>query len=493
MKKRVINVFNECVKAVLPRNVVRNALTFHSGTLRVRGAEFRVPDNGNVYVVGFGKAALGMALEVEELLDGGGTTVKEAVVSVPIGCARPAAMSSGRCRKVRALESAENNTPDERTVANTERIRRTVNGLAADDTLIVLVSGGGSALLCSPTVPLRDKIAATKLLSSSGASIDQLNVVRKALSNVKGGKLIGSVPPSTTIISLILSDVVDDPLAAIASGPTVPDDDDPVDLPAAIVDRYDLRDRMPVSVLNALGNRGRYKSRGGGTAHNYVIGNNTIALRAGAARAAFDYATVVLSSRIRGDVTLVADFYARLAAFVRAVYDADPTTTVHDEQLTAIGRLVDDRLDIGPVAARTVEAASTGRGVCVLAGGEPTVRVLGPGVGGRNQELALRTAIRMHEQRPYNDRRLFDVTFFSGGTDGVDGPTDACGAFGYPGLVTEARARGLEPARFVDRNDSHGFYSAFDGGRELFKVGHTGTNVMDVHVLVVEPKRDVTE
>jgi len=481
-KKYIVNVFGECVRSVLPRNVVRNAVSFdpRAGALRVNDAVYRVP--GNACVVGFGKAVLDMALETERILRG---RVNKAVVSVPCGVRPPAGGT-----RVRAMQAAEHNVPDGRAVENTERIRRAIAELADDDVLIVLVSGGGSALLCSPTVPLADPAAATALLSSSGASIEQVNTVRKALSNVKGGRLIGSVPRSTTVIALILSDVVGDPVHVIASGPTVPNDD-PADLPLRIVERYGLQRRMPSTVRRALnGNRPADGAAAGRTAHNHVIGNNAVALRAGVARAQLDYATVLLTGALRGDVTLVAAFYESLVLFVCGAYashdDYDDGGGASLAELTAAAALVDPRMDVGPVAAAAFEAAASGRGLCALAGGEPTVRVRGRGRGGRNQELALRTSVRLHGHRDRLDR--FDVVFFSGGTDGIDGPTDACGAFGCPRLVDDARAHGLDPSRFVDDNDSYGFYSSFRGGRDLLKVGHTGTNVMDVHVLIVRPK-----
>ncbi|CAH1710670.1 unnamed protein product [Aphis gossypii] len=282
MKKYAVKVFQECVRAVSPRTIVRNAVRFDSSNLYVNGAAYRVP--GDVYAIGFGKAVLDMALEVESAL---GDRLKEAVVSVPVGTRRPPPPSSRVC----VLEAARNNAPDERSVANTERmVAGTASRLAAGDLLVVLVSGGGSALLCSPTVPLPDKVLATRLLSAAGASIEQLNAVRKALSRVKGGRLIGWVRPDCPVVALVLSDVVGDPLTAIASGPTVPNDD-PDGLPLEIVDRFGLRDAMPATVVEAL--LGNESFAGGGAlfdrVHNHVIGNNAVALAAGVRYAGRDF------------------------------------------------------------------------------------------------------------------------------------------------------------------------------------------------------------
>lgn len=477
MKKCIVNVFGECVKSVLPGNAVRNALTFDSRTLCVNGTdEFRV--RNDVRVVGFGKAVLHMALQTVRILNG---RVNEALVSVPHGSVAAGFDDAGG--KLRAMEAADNNEADERAVRNTGRIRSAIGRLKDDDTLIVLISGGGSALLCSPTVPLADKVRTTRLLSSRGASIEHLNTVRKALSNVKGGRLLESVGPSVTVVSLVLSDVIGDSLSAIASGPTVPNDDAD-ELPMELIDRYGVRDDVPPTVLNALRANRSFRGAAASRAHNYVIGNNAIALRAGVERAAeTGYAAALLTERVSGDVSLVSEFYSDLVLFVCAAYDGRNDRASGD-RLASVAR----RIGADDVAGKVAEASSKrgGNGVCLLAGGEPTVRVRGRGLGGRNQELALRVSVDLARHRDRLDR--FDVMFFSGGTDGIDGPTDACGAFAYPRLVEMARDRGLEPQRYVDDNDSYGFYSSFDDGRDLLKTGHTGTNVMDVHVLIVRPK-----
>ncbi|XP_060836650.1 glycerate kinase [Rhopalosiphum padi] len=489
MKKYAVKVFEECVRSVSPRNIVRNALRFDSKKLYVDCSAYSVP--GDVYVVGFGKAVLNMALEVEDVLNG---RLGEAVVSVPFGTRWPAKPEHSR---VCAMEAARNNVPDQQSVDNTDRIARTVSRLRSGDLLVVLISGGGSALLCSPTVPLGDKILATKLLSSAGASIEQLNAVRKALSRVKGGRLIGSVRPECPVVSLILSDVVGDPLTAIASGPTVPNGD-PDHLPMNIVDGFGLRDQMPGTVVDALLRNTSFT----GTAaqfdrvHNHVIGNNAIALRAGVQYAGRDFGAVLLTTSIRGDVAAVSTFYSDLVAYVCDVYADGAADAKRKERLKISSTsVVGGGVDVEHLTGSVVEASSRGRGLCILSGGEPTVVVRGSGLGGRNQELALRVAMDLATARRRHDSLCrFDVLFFSGGTDGIDGPTDACGAFGYPALVNAALSRGLDPSRYVHDNDSYGFYSALDLGRDgggvgdLLKIGHTGTNVMDVHVLIVKPK-----
>lgn len=478
MKKYIMNIFKECVKSVLPRNIIKNTVKFDSKTLYVSDTKFPIP--GNIFVVGFGKGVLDMALEMEKILN---DTLSEAVVSVPYGILRSTENS-----KIRVMEAADNNMPDERAVENTNCIIDTIDRLKDDDVLIVLISGGGSALLCSPTVPLSDKITTIKLLSSRGASIDQLNSVRKALSRVKGGKLMDRVQKKCTVISLILSDVIGDSVGVIASGPTVPNNDSNR-LPADIVKRFDLSDKVPSTVLNALE---EYVPADYGyreNVHNYIIGNNAIALRAGLDRAKNDRTAAVLLTRaLRGDVALASAFYSDLALFVCDLYanGANGDETLRDRLASVVGRVDDGEINIDLLSDRVVGASSENGGLCLLGGGETTVNVRGRGLGGRNQELALRISADLAQHRDRLER--FDIVFFSGGTDGIDGPTDACGAFGYPGLVDVARAQGLDPERFIENNDSYGFYSLLNDGGDLLKIGHTGTNVMDVHVLVIRPK-----
>lgn len=475
MKKYIINIFKECVISVLPRNIIRNALRFDSKTLHLKDAKFYVSQN--VYVIGFGKAVLDMALEIEKILNG---SMKKAIVSVPFGTQHNLKNS-----RVCVMEAAKNNIPDQYAVDNTNCIKSIIANLKDDDVLIVLISGGGSALLCSPIVPLSDKILTTNLLSSHGASIEQLNSVRKALSNVKGGKLIDLVKNST-VISLILSDIVGDPLSAIASGPTVPNYDSK-DLPMEIIKHFNLQDKIPSTVLKALEENKSLNSTEVKRVHNYIIGNNTVALQTGVECTKNDYTSILLTKSLQGNVTLVSTFYSNFILFVCNLYIncTNIDETLKNELKSNI-RDIDKKIDIDLLMSKVIEASSNKQGLCILSGGEPTVKVQGCGLGGRNQELALRTSVNI--EKHYDCLEQFDIMFFSGGTDGIDGPTDACGAFGYPGLVETARAQGLDPSCFIKNNDSYRFYSSFNNGNDLLKIGHTGTNVMDIHVLIIKLK-----
>lgn len=481
MKKYVINIFKECVKSVLPRNIVKNTLTFDSKTLYVKGNRFYVPNN--IYVVGFGKAVLEMALEVEKILNG---SLKKAVVSVPFGIQRN--INIDNSSQISVMEAAKNNIPDQFSVDNTNCIMSTIANMEDDDLLIVLISGGGSALLCSPTVPLSDKILTTNLLSSHGASIEQLNTVRKALSHVKGGKLINLVKKST-VISLILSDIVGDPLSAIASGPTVPNNDSN-DLPIEIIKRFNLLDKIPSTVLKALEQNKSFNGIDVERVHNYVIGNNTVALQTAIEHTKNEFTSVLLTKSLQGNVSLVSKFYSDLIMFACHVYlDSKNVDETLKNELILNSNKVDKEIDIDLLTSKVIEASSNKHGLCILSGGEPTVKVQGIGLGGRNQELPLRISVNIERHSEF--LKKFDIMFFSGGTDGIDGPTDACGAFAYPGLVDIARSQGLNPSQFIENNDSYGFYSLYNDGEDLLKIGHTGTNVMDLHVLIIKPNGEL--
>lgn len=475
MKKYIVNIFKECVQSVLPRNIIKNSLKFHLKTLQVKDDKFCIPKD--IYVVGFGKAVLDMALEVEKLLNG---SLTKAVVSVPFGT-RQDLKNSNIC----VLEAAKNNIPDEYAVENTNCITNLITNLKDDDVLIVLVSGGGSALLCSPTVPLSDKILTINLLSSHGASIVQLNSVRKVLSHVKGGKLIDLVNNKSPIISLILSDVIGDPLSVIASGPTVPNND-PSDLPMNIIEQLNLIDKIPSTVQNMLKQNKSCKSTDVKIVHNYIIGNNTIALQTGVECAKNDYTPVLLTKSLQGNIALVSQFYCNLILFVCDLYinGAKRNDSLKKKLVSGIND-IDREIDIDLLMSKVIEASSNQRGLCIFSGGEPTVKVQGSGLGGRNQELALRISVNIED---CDILKQYDIMFFSGGTDGIDGPTDACGAFGYPGLVQIAQSQGLNPSEFIENNDSYKFYSLLNNGEDLLKTGHTGTNVMDLHVLIIKPK-----
>ncbi|XP_025842604.1 glycerate kinase isoform X2 [Vulpes vulpes] len=466
------HLFESTVGAVLPGPMLHRALSLDpgSGLLKVRDRSFQLRQN--LYLVGFGKAVLGMAAAAEELL---GQHLVQGVISVPKGI-RAAMERAGKQEmllkphsRVQVFEGAEDNLPDRDALRAALAIRQ-------------LAEGGGSALLPAPIPPvtLEEKQTLTKLLAARGANIQELNTIRKALSQLKGGGLAQAAYPAQ-VVSLILSDVVGDPVEVIASGPTVASVHNVQDC-LHILNHYGLRAALPRSVKTVLA-RADSDPHGPHTCGhvlNVIIGSNTLALAEAQRQAeALGYRAVVLSAAIQGDVKSVARFYGLLAQVAGAQLTLPGTraSVKEDEQLRELAaelQLPDLQLK------EALETMAGARGpVCLLAGGEPTVQLQGSGKGGRNQELALRVGAELG-QRPLGS---VDVLFLSGGTDGQDGPTEAAGAWVVPELASQAATEGLDVATFLSHNDSHTFFRCFRGGAHLLHTGLTGTNVMDVHFL----------
>lgn len=313
---------------------------------------------------------------------------------------------------------------------------------------------------------------------------DEGSLSSRALRQGSGLSLASATPPQ--VVSLILSDVVGDPVEVIASGPTVASIHSVQDC-LHILNRYGLRTALPRSVKTVLA-RADSDPHGPHTCGhvlNVILGSNALALAEAQRQAeALGYRAVVLSTAIQGDVKSVAQFYGLLArvAGARLTLPGTGASVEEDERLCELAadlQLPDLQLK------EALEAVVGARGpVCLLAGGEPTVQLQGSGKGGRNQELALRVGVELR-QWPLG---TVDVLFLSGGTDGQDGPTEAAGAWVRPELTSQAAAEGLDVATFLAHNDSHTFFCRFQGGAHLLYTGLTGTNVMDAHFLFLHPQ-----
>ena len=400
-------------------------------------AEVAKPAHGRVLVVGAGKASGAMAAAVEQAW---GDRITEGVVAVKDGYTIPT-------RQVRLLE-AGHPVPDERGAAAARQIRALAESAAADDVVLVLVSGGGSALTPAPVPPitLGDKQAMTRLLLAAGATINQLNAIRKHCSLLKGGQLARAAAPAR-VEALLLSDVVGDPLDVIASGPTTPDASTFAEA-LDVLDRFALRERAPRPIVQRLeqGARGELPEtpKPGdplfARVRNTVIGNNALVVEAAAARAReLGFTPHVLTRSLEGEAREMARQFVEMARAIRA------------------GR--------GPVAPPA----------CVIAGGETTVTVRGRGKGGRCQEFALAAALDMEGLR--------DVVMLAAGTDGTDGPTEAAGAMVDGESVARARARGADSAASLAENDSHDLLA---GIGDLVTTGPTHTNLLDLYLALVQ-------
>jgi glycerate 2-kinase len=430
------HIFAAGVAAVDPVTAVQHAVVRQEETLLVAGVSYDLQRYAHIYVVGGGKAGATMAQGLEMVL---GEWLTSGAVTVKYG--HLASVSRV------ALYEAGHPIPDAAGIGGTEAIMRLAYQASTNDLVFCLLSGGGSALLPAPGVgiSLAEKQQVTSLLLECGASIDEINVIRKHISRLKGGQLARLVVPAT-LLTLVLSDVVGDRLDAIASGPTVPDPSTYQDC-LDIVMRYNLLERLPASVYTHL-QRGQAGGcpdtpKAGDTAfarcQTVIIGSNRLALQAAHKTAqALGYTTLILSSSIQGETRDIARMHAAIAQEIR--HSGAP---------------------LSPPA-------------CIISGGETTVTIRGNGTGGRNQEFVLAAALDIAD--------LERVVVLSGGTDGTDGPTDATGAVADGQTIARARAMGQEPEQFLRRNDSYHFFAALD---DLLLTGPTGTNVMDIHILLV--------
>jgi glycerate 2-kinase len=432
-------IWQSAVTAVDPFTLVRDALTNPPAELRAALASAR-----RILVVGGGKAGAAMAAGAEAALASELARVV-GVINVPASAVRPLAAI-----RLYAARPDGSNHPTAEGVAGVRDILALARSATPEDVCLCLLSGGGSALLPAPAdgLTLADKQKVTQLLHACGATIGEMNCVRKHLSAVKGGRLAEAffTAGGRHLTTLVISDVVGDPLDVIASGPTVTDPTSFADA-LAVLERHHLSERVPVAVLQRL-QQGRDGAIGEtpktlpGSARTLIIGNNARALAAASQTAEqLGYPVLNLGSYIEGETRTVATALAGIARSVR----------------------IDGQPERAPL--------------CILSGGETTVTLPpGHGRGGRNQEFVLAAALHL------GGEGLRDVVVLSGGTDGEDGPTDAAGALADAGTLERAKRQGLDANAFLSRHDAYPFFAATG---DLLQTGLTGTNVMDVRVLLL--------
>lgn len=397
-----------------------------------------------ILVLGAGKASARMALGLERVL---GARIAGGVVAVKEGYLE-------KLERVRLVEAAHP-VPDERSVRAATELLDVAHGAGSTDLVLVLVSGGGSAILAAPytdgphRLSLADKQAVTRALLACGADIREVNCLRKHLSAIKGGRLAQAIAPAYCL-SLVLSDVVGDDLDAIASGLTVPDRTTWADA-WAIVERHGLVGKLPVAVENLL--------RAG------LAGQVADTPKAG--EATLQQARTVL---------IGTNFQALLAARDRA-RDLGYHSLLLTPFLTGEAREM-SHLFLGVAKAIAAYGQPLVRPACVIAGGETTVALRGGGKGGRNQEMALAFLAGLAR----SPKNAGEALFLAASTDGSDGPTDAAGAFASLAVLEAAQAQGLDPFAHLADNDSYHFFEKLGC---LLKTGPTNTNVCDLAVLLV--------
>jgi glycerate 2-kinase len=436
MRKAALGIFEAAVRAVDPGEAIHRRVVRDGNQLRLGQETIDLGAVRQLVVVGLGKAGASMAAAVEEIL---GDRIARGVVVTKYGHVQPT-------KKIR-LHEAGHPVPDDAGIAGAQAILDQVKGLGPEDLVLVLISGGGSALTPAPVagVTLAEKQALTKALLACGADIREMNMLRKHISRIKGGQLARAASPAR-VFTLILSDIVGDPLDAIASGPTVPDPTTYADA-LGILEKYRIRGEIPGSVRAHLeaGARGEIPETPKpndplfSRVNSLMVASNIQALEAAKSEAcALGLTPIILSSFIEGETREIARMHAALAREVRA--SGNPLKPP----------------------------------LCIITGGETTVTLRGKGKGGRNQEFALAGALDI--------AGLPDVVILSAGTDGTDGPTDAAGAIVDGETVSRALAMGLSPRAALDTNDAYPFFQQLG---DLIITGPTKTNVMDVRLVLV--------
>jgi glycerate 2-kinase len=424
------------LNAVDPKQLVKSKLLLKKTLLKVNGYSFDLKKFKNVYVIGGGKASGSMAETLEQIL---GKHIANGLVNIPHG--------SKHKTEIIKFQEANHPTPDKSGVEGTRRMLEIAEQAKKEDLVICLISGGGSSLMPLPRggITIKDKRKITEALLKCGATINEINTVRKHISDFKGGWLAKKAYPAT-VLNLILSDVVGDPLDFIASGPTVPDSTTFSEA-IKVLKKYGLWDKASVSIKRVLssGEKGlipetpKANDKAFKKVYNVIIGNNRFAsLAVSEQLRSAGLNTLLLASTLEGEARHVG---VMLASIAREVM-----------------------LSGNPVP----------KPAGIIAGGETTVTVTGKGLGGRNQEISLAAALKVGG--------LDGVVVASLSTDGVDGPTDAAGAIVDEKTIARAAEMDLNPEEFLAENDSYNFFSKLG---DLIFTGPTGTNVNDVSVIVV--------
>lgn len=434
-------IFLDCLTAVDPYQAVKRFVHLEGERLVIGEeggpkTELDLAEFDGISLVGAGKATAPMARAIERVF---GKRIEKGIINVKYGFTDELAFTE--------IIEASHPVPDEKGVKGTRKILDLLERAGKRDLIFSLISGGGSALLPHPKghITLSEKQHITRELLACGASIDEINAVRKHIASSKGGQMARAAFPAT-VVNLMLSDVVGDKMDVIASGPFVPDTSTFKDV-WEIFKKYDLKDIPPAihehvkaGLDGHIPETPKEDDKIFDRVFNVIVGSNMMALEAASAKAkALGYEPLILSSMVEGETREVARVHSAMA-----------------KEMVKTGR------PMPPPA-------------CIISGGETTVTIRGEGLGGRNQEFCLAACLDLVNLPPR-------VVILSGGTDGNDGPTDAAGALVDPFTVSRGRNAGMEAAEFLSRNDAYHFFERTD---DLLITGPTNTNVMDVRLVLV--------
>ncbi|MCK4478698.1 glycerate kinase [Candidatus Bathyarchaeota archaeon] len=435
-RKLALEALEAALEAADPEEIIKSKVTVKGSTLRIGQHRFGLQKFHRIYVVGGGKASGKMAETLESVL---GNRISSGIVNVP--------HNSGpyKTRRIK-FQEASHPIPDDAGMKGAEKMLNLVSQAEKNDLIICLISGGGSSLMPLPRgkITLNDKRQVTEALLKSGATINEVNTVRKHISAFKGGWLAKKAYPAT-IVNLILSDVIGDPLDFIASGPTVPDSTTFADA-IEIMRRYSLWANMPQSVRTVLvegqkdliAETPKKGDKVFSKVYNVVVGNNRSATLAVCNKIQkMGLRSLLLTASLEGEARHVGTVLASIAKEVGASGHPLP------------------------------------KPCGIVAGGETTVTVVGDGKGGRNQEIALSAALNISDMN--------GVVIASFSTDGIEGLTEAAGALADGKTIIRSQEQGLNAKNFLANNDSFNFFSKLD---DLIFTGLTRTNVNDISVII---------
>jgi glycerate 2-kinase len=449
-------IYKAALASVSPETLIRKSVAKKGGKLLVQGKSFDLDSYRNIFLIAFGKAAPYLAAEAANIL--------EERLTAGISTCLPG--QKFRLKRITFIPAAHP-LPDERSLKAARQILELAHQAGEGDLVLVLISGGGSAQVCLPVpgVSLEEKRTTTEKLLKRGADIVELNTVRKHLSAIKGGRLAQAAFPAT-VMNLVISDVIGNDLESIASGTTHWDSSTFGDA-RGILEKHGLWASSPRGVKKAiqlgiegkLGETLKKKDPAFKKVFTFLLGHNGTALagaRAEAERLSFQ--TTVLAKPDFGEAREAARRYLALISLL----------------------------------ARRTAGGNEPR--CLIVGGELTVTVKGRGRGGRNQEFILACLAELWNRRkgynPYSFYKKYkDWLFLSLGTDGIDGPTDAAGAWIGPATIEKADSLSLTPYHFLEENDSYNFFRRVGG---LIKTGPTRTNVMDLRLFFWIPRSFLT-
>lgn len=437
LKEDLYRIINSAINAVKPVELIHRKVMLEGNHLMANNIKINLNEYERIFVLGTGKASAFMAYELERLL---GNKINAGIVSTKYDHSAP-------CEKIKIIECGHPVFDENSLRAGTE-ILKLAKEANENDLVICLLSGGGSSLLekLPDEILLNELQEVFRLLLNCGANIEEMNIVRRHLSNIKGGRLAEAIFPATCI-SLILSDVINDPLEAIAGGVTSSDPSTFKDALNILI-KYKINERIPKNILNYIlegidgkipetikpGNKVFERTT------NIILGNNKEALlNAKVMAESLGYNVLLYSDNIQGEAREIGKFSAEIA---RQIFNEDKPLP---------------------------------RPACFLFGGETTVSITGNGKGGRNQELALSALNEMSDVK-------FDYLIASIGTDGTDGPTDAAGAIASKDIMHKSIELNLDISTYLNNNDSYNFFNKVDG---LIKTGPTGTNVMDITIILI--------